>query len=404
MTEFTGERVIPGQVEPDLWAEHFSRYRFAANIAKNLHPLDILDIGCGAGYGTATLAESASSATGIDLAPEAIDYARSHYQRPHLRFLLGSAPDLPFAAASFDLITAFEVIEHVADGAKLLAEARRVMRPGGVLLVSTPNTTYYAETRAKEGPNPYHVHEFTFDEFAEAVAAIFPSCVILLQNHTDAFSFYDPQASQPIDGCIETTSGTPADAHFFLAVCSLQPLADLRNFIYVPAATNLLRDREHHIALVKDELGAARAERDSMMRVVDEQSRHLEEQNRWALQLDQNLKQKAADLKTVVDALHTAENTIIERTHWAQQLDAELLEQTHRAQRLDADLHACQAALDHIEAAVETSRWIKLGRKLGLGPKIGAVTIGKDSIDKKKIRNEKIDSPKYESPDNDDNV
>jgi SAM-dependent methyltransferase len=384
VTEFTGERVIPGQVEPDLWAEHFSRYRFAASLSKSLlRPPEILDIGCGAGYGTAALAESASSATGIDLAPDAIDYARAHYTNPHLRFLPGSAMALPFADASFDLITAFEVIEHLADGATLLAEARRVLRPNGVLLVSTPNTTYYAETRAQEGPNPYHVHEFTFDEFASAIHAIFPSCTILLQNHTDAFCFYDPTASRPEPGCkadgyVETIAGTPADAHFFLAVCSLHPLPDLPNFIYVPAATNLLRTREHHIKLLQGEIedlkaiiarmqdvvATANAERDSMMRVVDEQNRHLEAQNQWARQLDQELKQKVADLQTAVDALDTAEHTVIERTQWAQ--------------RLDAELHSAQEKLHHVQA----SRWVRLGRQLGLGPKIDRAKIGNSKNDK----------------------
>jgi ubiquinone/menaquinone biosynthesis C-methylase UbiE len=108
VTEFTGERVIPGQVNADLWAEHLSRYRFAANIAAHLGSVaNILDIGCGAGYGTAVLAEHASSATGIDLAPDAIAYARSNYIHPGLQFLPGSATALPFADASFDLVTAF---------------------------------------------------------------------------------------------------------------------------------------------------------------------------------------------------------------------------------------------------------------------------------------------------------
>ncbi len=371
MTEFTGERVIPGQVDADLWAEHLSRYRFAANFATHLgYEPAVLDIGCGAGYGTATLAEHSSSATGIDLAPGAVAYARSHYEHPHLRFLAGSAAALPFADASFDLLTAFEVIEHLHHGNQLLAEARRVLRPGGVLLVSTPNTIYYAETRSHEGPNPFHVHEFDFDEFLHALATEFPHCTMLLQNHTDAFAFYDSQTPRPFDGYVEAISGSPSEAHFFLAVCSLNPLAGLRNFLYVPAATNLLREREHHIELLNDELRTARAERDTMMRVYEEQNRHVEEQERelearyrWAKELDEELKQKATDLKTVVDALDAAENTVIERTQWAQRLDAERL--------------AYLQSLAHIRA----SRWMRLGRKLGLGPHIDDSEVNKAKTD-----------------------
>lgn len=377
MTEFTGERVIPGQVDADLWAEHLSRYRFAVNLAKSLaQPPAALDIGCGVGYGTAALAEIASSATGIDLAPDAISYAREHYNRPGLRFMAGSATSLPFPDASFDLITAYEVIEHLADGDQLLAEARRVLRPGGILLVSTPNTTYYAETRAETGPNPFHLHEYDYDAFVKAVSTAFSHSAVLVQNHTDAFAFYKPQTSRPLEGYIEATSGGFNDAHFFLAVCSARPLPSLNNFLYVPSAANVLREREHHIKLLNDEVRIARAERDTMMQVFEEQtahvheldqhlneqahllahqSRELEARSKWALQVDSELKEKIAELKTVVNALDAAEDTVVERTAWAQ--------------RVENELNASQERLNHVEASLEASRWVRLGWKLGFIPK-----------------------------------
>ncbi len=378
MTEFTGERVIPGQVNADLWAEHLSRYRFAANLARQRpeRPM-VLDVGCGTGYGTSALAEFASSATGIDLAPDALAYARAHYERPHLKFVAGSAMALPFAAGSFDLITAFEVIEHLQDGNQLLREAHRVLRPGGILLVSTPNTTYYAETRAQQGPNPYHLHEFEYDDFERAVANVFPHCAILVQNHTDAFAFYDPQGPHPINGYLETTAGRPSEAHFFLAICSSEPLASLRDFIYVPSATNLLREREHHIQSLSSELSTARAERDTMMRVYDEQKKDLEEQtalvetqNRWALGLDEELAKKIIELKSAVDALDAAEKTVVERTSWALRLQEQL--KTERAiwqEKLDAVEASLQSSLEAaLESRLTASWWIRLGRRLGWIP------------------------------------
>lgn len=381
MTEFTGERVIPGQVDADLWAEHLSRYRFAVNLATNIgNRPAVLDIGCGSGYGTAALAEPASSATGIDLAPDALAYARSHYQGPNLRFVAASALALPFPDASFDLVTAFEVIEHLHQGTPLLAEAHRVLRPEGVLLVSTPNKTYYAETRVQQGPNPFHLHEFECDEFLRDVTKVFSHCAILVQNHTDAFAFYEPRASRRIDGYLEAISGGPAEAHFFLAVCSSRPLPSVHDFVYVPAATNLLRDREHHIELLNDELRTARAERDAMIRISGEQSRHgeelarhleeqaneLEARYRWAQRLEDELKQKAIDLKTIVEALDAAENTVVERTQWAQRLDAERM--------------AYRRTLDH----VRTSRWVRLGRKLAIGPEIEGLDVDQPRIDESK--------------------
>ena len=110
MAEFTGERVIPGQVDIDLFNEHMARYAFAARLARGKRALDA---GCGAGYGSAELARAALTVVGIDSSLEAIEYARASYPLPNLKFEQASCEALPHADASFDLIVAFEVIEHL---------------------------------------------------------------------------------------------------------------------------------------------------------------------------------------------------------------------------------------------------------------------------------------------------
>src|SRR5579864_8810676 len=101
LAEFTGERVIPGQVDPDLMNEHLARYAFAARLARGKR---VLDASCGAGYGSAELAKSAAWVLGVDQAEDAVEFARENYRLPNLRFVRGSVGALPHPGASFDLV------------------------------------------------------------------------------------------------------------------------------------------------------------------------------------------------------------------------------------------------------------------------------------------------------------
>ena len=94
MAEFTGERVIPGEVDVDLLNEHLARYTFAARLARGKR---VLDAGCGAGYGSAELARGAQSVVGVDCAAEAVDFARAHYALPNLDFEQASCAALPLS-------------------------------------------------------------------------------------------------------------------------------------------------------------------------------------------------------------------------------------------------------------------------------------------------------------------
>ena len=150
MAEFTGERVIPGLVDPDLWNEHVARYVFASRFAAGRR---VVDAGCGTGYGTARLAATAASAIGLDASSEAVAYAREHYSAENISFLQASCAALPLASASADLIVSFEVIEHIDCWQEFLVETRRVLGDTGLLIISTPNRDYYTEARATTGAN-----------------------------------------------------------------------------------------------------------------------------------------------------------------------------------------------------------------------------------------------------------
>ena len=413
MSEFTGERVIPGQVNDDLWAEHIARYAFAARLADGAR---VLDIGCGTGYGTAELAQHAQSAAGIDISADAIVYAREHYPIANATFLAASATAIPFPSASFDLVTAFEVIEHLENWHELLIEARRLLRPSGTFLVSTPNKLYYAESRAREGPNPFHTHEFEFAEFRDALAAVFPTVTVLLQNSLESQAFYPHATFVPVDAKLDASRGSPDEAHFFLALCSIDCAPETRSFIYVPRAANLLREREQHIFLLQNELAKTKtwlegvmSDRQKLIESQDELKAHLEEHNRWALQLDQDYHAALARISELQDLMQAEQAKAMEmaaayqrtvdslerenrdKTQWAleterrlsaalaqkcdelaetvrllDRAEATVVERTAWAQDLDRSLHRANAKLQMIAE----SRWVKLGRAAGLGPDV----------------------------------
>ncbi len=357
MAEFTGERVIPNQVDPDLFNEHQARYTFAARLAGRKR---VLDAGCGTGYGTATLACQARDVLGIDISAEAIAYARAHFGAENIRFAQASCTAIPAAAETFDVIAAFEIIEHLSDWRGFLREARRVLAPGGLFLVSTPNKSYYAETRRRQGPNPFHEHEFELEEFRRELLAVFPNVSLYFENHTEAILFEPEHPASGAAAEFEQGRNTGPAAHFFLAVCALERVAGIPALIYIPRAGNVLRERELHIGLLEGELAMKNQwVEERVARILElqdelasEQAKararidQLEEENRHTLttakRVVQELADKCDELARCVDFLHAAERTVEEKQHEADELRGKIL----------------------------ASRWFKLGRKLNLGPAI----------------------------------
>src|ERR1035437_5161373 len=193
LAEFTGERLIPGEVDIDLLNEHMARYHFAVRLARGKR---VLDAGCGAGYGSAELADVAESVFAIDIAPEAVAYARAHYAIRNLAFEQASCTELPYADGAFDLVVAFEVIEHLENWRDFLQEVRRVLAPAGQLIVSTPNRLYYTESRGTEGATPLPVHDCDSDEFTRELKNFSPYVSMFLKTQIEGVPF---QPSQPLE-------------------------------------------------------------------------------------------------------------------------------------------------------------------------------------------------------------
>lgn len=401
MIEFTGERVIPGQVEDELWNEHLARYLLAQRFAGNGWAVDL---GCGTGYGTALLAQR-GRALGMDVSLEAIAHARRSY--PDIHFLQADAARVPLANGSASLVTAFEIVEHLENWPALLDEARRILSPQGILLISTPNRDTYTESRGAAGANPFHAHEFNFSEFRQVLEARFPKVQILLQNRTECFSFHvyrQPwKAAVQLDG----GGGEPESSHFFLGVCTVEADLPQQAFVYVPRASNLLREREMHIRRLQQELAqkdgwlaTLREEHAALVKLHGEQLQQLEEHNRWAMELESQLKATQSRLSALQDEftettklyeskIAELDEENIRKTAWAreietrltgelnakcqelqealrilQETEATLEERTSWALKLQEELNQATALVRGAQA----SRWVKLGRAIGLGP------------------------------------
>lgn len=156
--QFTGERYLPN-VRGEIRLEHIHRYFFAANFTANL---DVLDIACGEGYGSSTLAAGARKVVGVDIDSATVARASTRYGSPSCSFRVGDIEAIPYEDHAFDVVVCFETLEHVANHQRVMTEIRRVLRRGGLLICSTPNAI--ADDGSLHEKNPYHIKEFTEEE------------------------------------------------------------------------------------------------------------------------------------------------------------------------------------------------------------------------------------------------
>jgi Methyltransferase domain len=168
---FTGERYTPENAL-EMASEHWHRYAFARALAPGRR---VLDAACGEGYGSALMARAGGEVLGLDLSDEAVAHARARYDGiPGLRFGQADATALDaLPDASFDLVLSFETLEHVHEHERLLDGFARLLAPGGLLLVSTPDKRTYTDLTGVV--NPHHVRELYRHEFEALLAARFPA-------------------------------------------------------------------------------------------------------------------------------------------------------------------------------------------------------------------------------------
>lgn len=158
----TGERTVPGLDIENYW---FRRHEVVyQRLAHRCSGRDVLEAGFGEGYGANLLADVASCVIGVDYDESAVTHVRARYPRVDARH--GNLASLPLPDASVDIVVNFQVIEHLWDQSQFVGECLRVLRPGGLLLMSTPNRITF--TPGSDTPiNPFHTRELNAAELTE---------------------------------------------------------------------------------------------------------------------------------------------------------------------------------------------------------------------------------------------
>jgi SAM-dependent methyltransferase len=265
---FTGERLttaIGGQVQ----IEHYHRYLFARSLA---HGLDVLDVASGEGYGSALLAQVARTVVGLEYSQPTVLGARANFPRTNLSFIQGDARALPFADASFSAVVSFETIEHFDRQDVFVREVRRVLRPDGRFIVSTPDRDVYSHPGA--AVNPYHIYELSQDQFVALLHASFGHVALLRQRPLLGSALLAETASTLPPLVFERRSETHFEANtglarapYIVAVASDAELPPLPPSVYVDRS-DIDTDRLFAKSLAR-QLKEAREQRDALQAQLD---------------------------------------------------------------------------------------------------------------------------------------
>lgn len=419
--------LAPGAMAYDsmLAAEHVARYAMAAGSCRGRR---VLDVACGEGYGSAMLAAAGAAAVvGVDISAEAVALARARFGREGLEFRSGDAAELPkllFDQAPFDLIVSFETIEHLADARPFLEGLRRLLAPGGAILISAPND----EAAGAEADNPFHRCAYTLEGFCAATEAVLgPADGIWLGMPLQGFGIVP--AGSPLCGAdregleVMLEGETPGLSHllpaqrahrvdaarasFFLAAWGVRPAATIaaapisfEAFVETWRALEWLRAENARLLREAAAAGAAPEPHSAAMRIAGYQRAAMLDAERLEAArtgLDA-ARATAAGLAAEREALcvtfagHEAQfaarlaeqaaefaaqqaEAAAEGAKREAELSGQLAELTGHRTRLEAELHAHIADLDAIRASRSwrvIRRYARLYESPLLGPPLSA--------------------------------
>ena len=233
--EFTGERYTP-EVGGGVRYEHLHRYAISL---QHVQGKQVLDLASGEGYGSYHLSKVAVSVVGVDIDESAVSHAKQRYaQQLNLSYHVGNCTQIPLDDRSVDVVVSFETIEHHDQHERMMCEIKRVLRPDGLLIISSPNKKTYSEDLGNH--NHFHIKELYLEEFNDLLAASF-SQVKLYGQKLLTGSVITPLEQSKLSGldlCVGVSIENEIDfrqsceglggAIYFIALCSDSPLPTLQ--------------------------------------------------------------------------------------------------------------------------------------------------------------------------------
>lgn len=206
------DRVTPGDARSDIYLHHAKRYTFARQFC---YGKTVVDLGSGAGYGAKLLRRDAERVVGLDLEPQAQQFANSVFGDAGIRRLVGDIRAVGLKEGQFDVAVCFEAMEHVREHDALLGEIRRLLKADGTLVISTPNKKIYD---LPANANEYHVGMLELDEFEALLNRYYEDVAVYGQMRAGA--------NQPFYDAFNFRDGVDDGDEVFVAVCKV-PRADI---------------------------------------------------------------------------------------------------------------------------------------------------------------------------------
>lgn len=215
---WTGERLETFIYNRDA-IDHLHRYAIAQHYVMGK---TVLDIASGEGYGTNLLSDVAAFAYGVDIDETAVEAAKRKYVKNNIRFQQGSTSVIPLDDNSVDVVISFETIEHHDQHEEMLTEIKRVLRPGGIVIISTPDKLYYSDQRNFK--NQFHIKELYQNEFSALLSKYFTRQQLLAQRYINGNSLItdvaNPEVPVFFTGDYKTLFTTEVAALYLVAIVS----------------------------------------------------------------------------------------------------------------------------------------------------------------------------------------